>query len=62
MPEDDRRPDDNGDNDRIKPTQQQLKARRNRSIALAIALAIFAILLYLGSIMKLGPAIFDRAM
>ncbi|WP_274425071.1 hypothetical protein [Chelativorans sp. YIM 93263] len=62
MPEDNRKPNDNGDSDRIKPTKAQLNARRNRSIAIAVALAIFVILLYLASIMKLGPAVFDRAM
>ncbi|WP_173931057.1 hypothetical protein [Chelativorans sp. Marseille-P2723] len=48
--------------ERIKPTEKQLKARRNRSIAIALALAAFVIIVYLGSLMKLGPAVFDRAM
>lgn len=50
------------DKERIKPTEAQLKARRNRSIAIALALAAFVILVYLGSLMKLGPALFDRGM
>ncbi|WEX07827.1 hypothetical protein [Chelativorans sp. AA-79] len=48
--------------DRVKPTEAQLKARRNRSIAIALALAAFVIIVYLGSILKLGPGIFDRGM
>ncbi|MDN2566814.1 hypothetical protein N1F89_11315 [Aquibium sp. A9E412] len=48
--------------DLVKPTEAQLKARRNRSIALALALAAFVILVYLGSVAKLGPAILSRPM
>ena len=47
-------------NDRIKPTEKQLKARRNRNIALALALVAFVVLVYAGSIVKLGPALFNR--
>ncbi|WP_201285559.1 hypothetical protein [Chelativorans xinjiangense] len=50
------------DDDRIRPTEKELKARRNRSIAIALALAAFVIIVYLGSLMKLGPSLFDRAM
>ena len=50
------------DQERIKPTEKELKARRSRNIALALALAAFVILVYLGSVMKLGPALFDRPM
>lgn len=38
------------------------KRRRQRSIALAIVLAAFAVLVYVLTIAKLGPAIFDRAL
>ena len=38
------------------------RIRRRRSIALAIALAIFAITFYTLTIVKMGPALFDRAM
>lgn len=38
------------------------KLRRRRSIALAIALAIFAITFYTLTIVKMGPALFDRAL
>lgn len=46
----------------VKPTEAQLKARRNRSIAIALALAAFVIIVYVGSMVKLGPSLFDRAM
>lgn len=38
------------------------KTRRRRSIALAIALALFAITFYTLTIVKMGPALFDRAL
>ena len=38
------------------------KIRRRRSIALAIALALFAITFYTLTIVKMGPALFDRAL
>lgn len=38
------------------------RTRRRRSIALAIALAIFAVTFYTLTIVKMGPALFDRAM
>ena len=34
--------------------------RRQRSVALAIVLAVFAVLVYVLTIAKLGPGIFDR--
>ena len=38
------------------------KVRRRRSIALGIALALFALTFYTLTIVKMGPALFDRAM
>lgn len=38
------------------------KVRRRRSIALAIALALFAVTFYVLTIVKMGPALFDRAL
>lgn len=38
------------------------KVRRRRSIAIAIALAIFAITFYTLTIVKMGPALFDRTL
>jgi hypothetical protein len=46
----------------VKPTEAQLKARRNRSIWLGLALGAFVVLVYIGSLVRLGPAVFDRAM
>ncbi len=37
------------------------KVRRRRSIALGVALALFAITFYVLTIIKMGPALFDRA-
>jgi hypothetical protein len=36
--------------------------RRRRNIALALALAVFALLFYALTIVKLGPGLFDRAL
>lgn len=38
------------------------KIRRRRSIALGIALALFAVTFYMLTIVKMGPALFDRAL
>jgi hypothetical protein len=38
------------------------KLRRRRSIALGIALALFALTFYMLTIVKMGPALFDRAL
>ena len=38
------------------------KVRRRRSIALGIALALFALIFYVLTIVKMGPALFDRAL
>lgn len=46
----------------VKQTDAQKKAQRSRSIAIGVALAIFVIMVYVVSIVKLGPQIFDRAM
>lgn len=42
--------------------QQALARRRRRSIALALALGAAVVLFYLLTIVKMGPAIFDRAL
>jgi ferric-dicitrate binding protein FerR (iron transport regulator) len=46
------------------PTQAAARARvrRRRSIALALALALFAVIFYALTIVKMGPALFDRAL
>jgi len=38
------------------------KAQRRRSIALALALGGFALIFYILTIVKMGPALFDRAL
>jgi hypothetical protein len=38
------------------------KVRRRRSIALALALGLFAVVFYTLTIVKMGPALFDRAL
>jgi hypothetical protein len=38
------------------------KVRRRRAIALGLALALFAITFYVLTIIKMGPALFERAL
>nr|WP_278514704.1 hypothetical protein [Brucella anthropi] len=44
----------------IVPTEQQKRAQRNRSWGLAIALALFVLLVYIGTIAKLGVNVLVR--
>ena len=37
-------------------------AQKRRSVALALALAAFAVLFYVLTIVKMGPGIFDRGL
>lgn len=46
----------------VKPTNAQKKAQRSRSLAVALALAAFVVLVYLMTIVRLGPTVLDRAM
>jgi hypothetical protein len=46
--------------DTYKPTDKQLKARRNRSVWMAVALAVFVVVVYFASLARMGPALFDR--
>jgi hypothetical protein len=41
-------------------TEEERRRRRNRSIVLGIVLAALAILFYAVTIVKLGPALFNR--
>jgi len=57
------------DNNAVPPTSTDLQAaealkrvRRRRSLALGGALALFAITFYVLTIVKMGPALFDRAL
>lgn len=48
--------------DRIQLNEAQKKARRNRSVALALALVAFVVIMYVVTVVRMGPAILDRAM
>ncbi|MGD9915218.1 MAG: hypothetical protein AB7S80_14140 [Rhizobiaceae bacterium] len=43
-------------------TDAQKKARRSRSIAIALALIALVIIFYVATIAKFGPGILDRGM
>ena len=47
--------------ERIELTDRQKRARRLRSIALALVLAALVVIFYIATIVKFGPAILDRA-
>ena len=47
-------------NDGIVLTEEQKRRRRARSIALALALAALVLLVYLVTIVKLGPGVLRR--
>ncbi len=46
----------------IKLTEQQLRARRARSLAIALALGAFVIVIFLVTIVRLGSNVFTRPM
>lgn len=48
--------------DQLELTEQQKKARRSRSVALAIVLAVLVLLFYAVTIVKIGPEILNRPM
>jgi hypothetical protein len=45
----------------IKPTEAQLKARRSRSVAIALALGAFVVVVYVVSMVRVGPAVIERS-
>lgn len=45
----------------VKPTEAQLKARRSRSLAIALALGAFVVVVYVVSIVRLGPSLIERS-
>ncbi|MCV0395675.1 MAG: hypothetical protein K5872_05400 [Rhizobiaceae bacterium] len=47
---------------RVTPTDRQKKAQRARSIAIALSLIVFVVVMYIVTIVKMGPAILDRAL
>lgn len=50
------------DDERVTLTDAQKKAQRSRSVAIAIALVGFVFVMYIVTIIKMGPAILDRPM
>jgi len=48
------------ENDGVKLTESQRKARRNRSIAIGLALVAFVVIMYVVTIVKMGPSVFNR--
>jgi hypothetical protein len=50
--------DENG----FRPSEEQRRRQRGRSVAIAIVLGVMALLFYLVTIVKLGPGVLDRPM
>ena len=48
------------DNELVTLTAAQQKARRNRNIAIGVALAVLVVLFYVATVVKFGPAILNR--
>lgn len=48
------------EDDRVTLTEAQKKARRSRSVALALVLAAIVVIFYVLTVVKLGPALFMR--
>jgi hypothetical protein len=48
--------------DGIRLTEQQLRARRNRSIAIALALGAFVVVIFLVTVVRLGGNVLTRPM
>lgn len=48
--------------ERITLTERQRKAQRSRSLAIAVGLGALVVLFYLATIVKFGPAVFERAL
>jgi len=46
----------------IRLTERQLRARRNRSIAIALALGAFVVVIFLVTLVKLGGNVLTRPM
>ncbi|WP_312796131.1 hypothetical protein [Tianweitania sp.] len=44
----------------IKLTDKQRKARRSRSVAIAVGLAILVVIFYVATIAKFGPSLLSR--
>lgn len=48
--------------EQVELTERQKKARRSRSVALAIVLALLVLIFYALTIVKIGPEILNRPM
>lgn len=48
--------------EQVELTERQKKARRSRSVALAIVLALLVLIFYAVTIVKIGPEILNRPM
>lgn len=48
------------ESERIVLTPEELESRRQRNIAIGLAVGFFALLFYAVTIVKLGPGILDR--
>jgi t-SNARE complex subunit (syntaxin) len=48
--------------EQVELTEQQKKARRSRSVALGVVLAVLVVLFYVVTIIKVGPGLFNRPM
>jgi hypothetical protein len=55
------KPDGNGQTG-IRLTEQQLRARRARSVAIALALGAFVVLIFLVTLVRLGSSVQTRPM
>jgi hypothetical protein len=44
----------------IRLTTAQEKSRRQRNVAIGLAIGLFVLLVYIVTIVKLGPAVLDR--
>ena len=51
---------DKPDDSRIVLTEEQLRKRRGRSIAIALSLGLFVLLVYAVTVVKLGPQVLNR--
>jgi hypothetical protein len=49
-----------GESQGVTLTPQQLKSRRQRNIAIGLAVGFFVLLFYVVTIAKLGPGVLDR--
>ena len=44
----------------VQLTEEQVRKRRNRSIAIGLSLAALVVIFYVVTVVKLGPAVLDK--